>query len=113
MSQSPPDRMPLGEIVEEIGDLHKDVSSKLARIHALSNGLYQQVRRSPVDDNTAIYMRYASTWMRFAGAADQGIKRSAHASKALSRLTPVEAEKAPVPAPKDSGSACWLRKTRA
>lgn len=101
MNQSPPDRMTPDAIVAEIGDLQKELTSKFARIHALSQGLYNQVRRSPVDDNTVIYMRYASTWMRFSGMADQGIRRSAHASKALSRLTPVEVEQPNAPPPKN------------
>lgn len=88
MSHAPLDRMQPAEIVAEIGALCQELQLKLARIQGLSDGLYQRVRRSPVDENTAIYMRYASAWTRFAGMAAQGVKRASAGDRVLRRLAP-------------------------
>ena len=74
------------EIIAEIGTLHRDVSAKVRRIHQLADSLYQSVRRAPADDNTRVYMRYASSWARFAGMAAQGAKRAAAVDKMVRGL---------------------------
>jgi hypothetical protein len=82
------------DIVAEIGTIHRDLQTRLARLQGLSHSLYQRVRRSPVDDNTAVYMRYASTWSRFAGMASQGVKRASAGNRILKTLAsdPISAE---------------------
>jgi hypothetical protein len=88
MNFQPIERMQPGEIVAEIAALSRELQPKLARIHHLSDGLYQRVRRAPADDHTALFMRYASSWARFAGMASQGIRRASTGDKALRSVTP-------------------------
>jgi hypothetical protein len=88
MNLTPPDRMEPAAIVAEINTLHQELQSRVARIHGLSQSLYQRVRRAPANDNTAIYMRFATTWSRFAGMAGQGIKRASVGARILKGLTP-------------------------
>lgn len=83
----PPDRMLPAEIVGEIGSLCGELRTKLARIQQLSDRLYHHVRRLPADDNTAVYMRYASTWGRFASMTFQGVRRASAGDKVLRGLT--------------------------
>jgi hypothetical protein len=85
------DRMQQAKIVEEIGSLCGELQDRLARIQRLSDGLYQRVRRAPVDDNTAVYLRYASAWTRFASMAAQGVKRASAGNRVLRQLVPVTA----------------------
>lgn len=86
MNLTPPDRMDPTAIVAEIGSLHQEVQSRLVRIQGLSQHLYQRVRRAPADDNTAIYMRFATSWSRFAGMASQGVKRASAIDRILKGL---------------------------
>lgn len=86
MNHTPPERMEPSAIVEEIGSIHRDLQLRLARLQGLSQSLYQMARRSPVDDNTGIYMRFASTWSRFAGMASQGVKRASAGDRILKSL---------------------------
>lgn len=92
-----PTQMTPDEIVAEIGTLHQDLQSKLARVQGLAQGLYHRVRREPPDDNTTVYLTYANAWMRFAGMANQGVTRTVSASKVLRRLTPVSETTAVAP----------------
>lgn len=98
MSARPLDRMQQAEIVAEISSLCGELRTKLARIQSLSDGLYQRVRRAPVDDNTAIYMRYASSWTRFASMASQGVRRASSGDRVLKQLTVAAAESVVKPA---------------
>lgn len=82
----PWERMGPAEIIGEIGSLCSEMQSKLVRIRQLSDGLYHKVRRSPVDDNTAVYLRYATNWARFASTAYQGVRRAASGDKMVRRL---------------------------
>jgi len=86
MNLTSPDRMEPAAIVAEISSLHREVESRLTRIHGLSQSLYQRVRRAPADDNTAIYMRFATSWLRFAGVAAQGVKRASAVDRVLRGL---------------------------
>ena len=92
------ERMQQAEIVAEIDSLCGELQAKLARIQSLSDGLYQRVRRAPVDDNTAVYMRYASGWTRFASMASQGVRRASAGDKVLRRLVTQPAESVVKPA---------------
>lgn len=92
MSSAPPHRMQPAEIVSEIDALCDELQTRLARIQSLSMGLYDRVRRSPADDNTAVYMRYASGWTRFANMASQGVRRASAGDKVLRRLAPAVVE---------------------
>jgi len=94
----PPDRMSPAEIVAEIGELQQDLSRRFMRIQILSKGLYSRVRRATPDNNTAIYLRYANTWMQFSGMANQGLKRSAGVSRVLGSLD-MESHAPPAPKP--------------
>jgi hypothetical protein len=76
------------EIISEIGTIQDDLQHKIARVHGLAQGLYRSVRKTPADDDTAIYITYANAWMRFAGMAHQGVSRTASTSKILRRLAP-------------------------
>lgn len=87
MKLVPSDRMEPAEIVAEIGSLHQELQSRLVRIQGLSQSLYQRVRRAPADDNTVIYMRFATTWSRFAGMAVQGVKRASAGNRILRALS--------------------------
>jgi hypothetical protein len=82
------------EIITELDGLRRELDQRLARVHGLAEGLYHQVRRAAVDDNTPIYITYANAWMRFAGMANQGVVRTASASKVLRRLTTPEQQEA-------------------
>lgn len=93
MNQRSPQQMTPDEIILEIGTLHKELSLRIARVHGLAQGLYHRMRRSPVDDNTPVYIAYANAWMRFAGMVNQGVVRTVSASKVLRRLTPTDAAK--------------------
>lgn len=92
MSFAPPDRMQPAEIISEIGALSRELQAQLTRIQSLSEGLYTRVRRSPADDNTALYMRYASGWTRFANMVSQGVRRASAGDRALRRLKPTAIE---------------------
>jgi hypothetical protein len=100
MNQHPPQLMSPDAIIAEIGELRGELDVRLTRIHALAQGLYHQVRRAPADDNTSVYITYANAWMRFAGMVNQGVLRTASASKVLRRLTP-RAEQAVPPVKKE------------
>jgi len=88
MNLTPPDRMEPAAIVAEIASLRQELDSRFSRIQGLAQSLYQRVRRAPADDNTAIYMRFASTWTRFSGMAGQGLKRASAGGRVLKGLTP-------------------------
>ena len=83
MNFTPPERLEPSQIVAEIGSLYGELQTRLSRIQGLSQSLYHRVRRAAPDDNTAIYLRFASTWQRFAGMASQGGKRASAVARLL------------------------------
>lgn len=74
------------KIVSEIEGIRKSMAASVGRMHELSRNLYHQVRKSTLDNDTETYLKYANTWMHFAGAMDHGIRRSAQTSKAIKQL---------------------------
>jgi hypothetical protein len=74
------------EIVEEIKGLRETVNLAATRIVALSQQLYAHARRNASSDTASTaYVSFAGAWGRFAGAIQQGLRRTVIADRTLDR----------------------------
>ena len=78
--------MQVPEIIEEIKFIRETIEMAAQRIVQLSQTMQEQVRRS--EDNTQVShvsISFASTWGRFAGAIQQGLRRTMATDRLLER----------------------------
>lgn len=81
-----PRLMVQAEIVAEINNLQETLNLAAQRMIHLSQNLHTHARRSATTDSAAsAYVAYASAWGRFAGAIQQGVRRTLLANKLLDR----------------------------
>lgn len=81
-----PDRMSSEEVFSEISSIQAEIRVRGVRLHHLAHSLYQRARRSPSDDSTAIYITYANTVTKFAGAVEQILRRNDRTARILKLL---------------------------
>jgi hypothetical protein len=97
VKQEPEIEIALNEkAVAEIAQLQGEIRIRGKKIAELASMIYRRVRRSPVNDDTAIYMTYATAWTRFAGTVDQiSTRTSTRTARALVQLSKAVEEPKP------------------
>jgi len=91
-----PDHMSSEEVFSEISSLQTEIRVRGVRLHHLARSLYQRARRAPSDDSTAIYITYANTVTKFAGAVEQILRRNDRTARIL-KLLPEKVIERPAP----------------
>ena len=74
--------------VEEISRIREEILERGRRLQILASDLHREVRRQPSDENTAIYMTYSNSVLRYAGMVEQASVRTERTARILQRLTP-------------------------
>lgn len=81
-----PEIMTPEEIVREIESLQEEVSIKGRRAYDLSRSLYRRARKDTTNDNVTVYVTYANSITRFAGAIEQLVNRTLRSGRILQRI---------------------------
>lgn len=94
-----PRAMTPDEQVEEIESIQQTMHLAAQRIIELSRNLHVGVRRHIAAEHTPAYITFANAWGRFAGAIQQGIRRSQNVNKIVKRAQQEQRDFELVPPP--------------
>ena len=71
-------------LIGQIKEARQEVETALSRLTYLSDEMRSRARRSPADGSSSLVV-FANAHLRFAGAASQGMKRTASMDRVLER----------------------------